>query len=216
MRFYGQPVAAVVADDEDTAQSAIEKIAVAYEPLPFVVDPALAAQNGAPLVQPYPQGVAIRTFGVQFADVEVDLDTGEVALLRHVAVHDCGRVISPRQAQSQVAGGITQGIGYALTEELVIDPQTGIVLNPNLEDYLIPAIADIPPIDGRLLDITDQIDNSIELLSPLRRDFACCLTPNSKPSNPRRKLVSGIAVLVLSWTFPMLAQGRNPLRCQGR
>lgn len=110
---------------------------------------------------PNPQGVAIRTFGVQFAEVEVDIDTGEVALLRHVAVHDCGRVISPRQAQSQVAGGITQGIGYALTEELVIDPQTGIVLNPNLEDYLIPTIADIPPIDGRLLDIIDQIDNSI-------------------------------------------------------
>lgn len=110
---------------------------------------------------PNPRDVTINTFGAQFAEVEVDEATGEVFLLRQIAVHDCGRVISPLQAQSQIQGGITQGVGYALMEELIVDPQTGVVLNPNLEHYSIPTIADVPEIDGRLLGLIDPLDNSI-------------------------------------------------------
>ncbi len=110
---------------------------------------------------PNPQDVAIRTFGVQFAEVEVDVATGEVQVVNQYAVHDCGRVISPRQADSQIAGGITQGVGYALTEELVVDPQTGVVLNPNLESYLIPTVADSPQVASRPFGMIDQVDNSL-------------------------------------------------------
>lgn len=110
---------------------------------------------------PNPRGVAIRTFGAHFAEVEVDVETGEVYLTRYAAVHDCGRLISPLQARSQVAGGITQGIGYALTETQVVDPRTGIVLNPNLEGYLIPTIADVPAVEAKFLDLVDEVDNSL-------------------------------------------------------
>jgi CO/xanthine dehydrogenase Mo-binding subunit len=110
---------------------------------------------------PNPRDIAIRTFGAHFVEVEVDIETGEVFLLSYSAVHDCGRLISPLQARSQVAGGVTQGVGYALTEEQVVDPRTGIVLNPNLEDYLIPTIADVPNVDARFLGDIDQIANSL-------------------------------------------------------
>ncbi|MFN8443018.1 MAG: xanthine dehydrogenase family protein molybdopterin-binding subunit [Caldilineaceae bacterium] len=95
---------------------------------------------------PNPEGKTIRTFGVQCAEVEVDVETGEVTLLRLVAAHDCGRIINPTLVDSQVIGGITQGIGFALTESQVIDEASGTVLNPNLEEYKIPTIADVPLI----------------------------------------------------------------------
>jgi xanthine dehydrogenase YagR molybdenum-binding subunit len=110
---------------------------------------------------PNPRGLTVNTFGAQFAEVEVDVETGEIEVLRIVAAHDCGRVVSPRQAESQVDGGVTQGLGYALMEQQIVDPHTGIVLNPNLESYLIPTIADVPPIQARLLDEIDPLDNNL-------------------------------------------------------
>src|SRR6185437_11613903 len=110
---------------------------------------------------PNPEGVTIRTFGAHFAEVEVDVETGDVFVTRYAAVHDCGRLISPLQARSQVAGGITQGIGYALTEAQVVDPRTGVVLNPSLGGYLIPTVADLPRIEAKFLDDVDEVDNSL-------------------------------------------------------
>jgi CO/xanthine dehydrogenase Mo-binding subunit len=57
---------------------------------------------------------------VQCAEVEVDVDTGEVTVLRVVASHDCGRVINPTMVDSQVIGAVTQGLGFALTEERIV------------------------------------------------------------------------------------------------
>ncbi|MCB0106973.1 MAG: xanthine dehydrogenase family protein molybdopterin-binding subunit, partial [Caldilineaceae bacterium] len=95
---------------------------------------------------PNPENKTVNTFGAQCVEVEVDMETGEVTLLRVIAAHDCGRIINPMMVDSQVIGGITQGIGFALTEARVIDPQSGVVLNANLEDYKVPTIADLPPI----------------------------------------------------------------------
>jgi xanthine dehydrogenase YagR molybdenum-binding subunit len=95
---------------------------------------------------PNPRDRSVRTFGVQRAEVEVDTDSGEITLLRIVAAHDCGRIINPAIAESQVIGGITQGIGFALLEERVVDARSGIVLNANLEDYRVPTVADVPAI----------------------------------------------------------------------
>ena len=99
---------------------------------------------------PNPQNTAINTFGVQFAEVEVHLDTGVVNVLRIVAAHDAGRIINPTLAESQLEGGILQGMGYALTEERVLDRRLGMVMNPSLHDYKIPTMADVPRIDAFL------------------------------------------------------------------
>lgn len=84
------------------------------------------------------------TFGAQFAQVAVDTATGEVRVERVAAVHDCGRVLNPLLARSQVEGGIVMGIGSALTERRVVDARSGRVMNPSLLDYKIPTIADAP------------------------------------------------------------------------
>ena len=71
---------------------------------------------------------------------------GEVDVLRVVAAHDCGRIINPMLVDSQVIGAVTQGIGFALTEERVVDARSGVVLNANLEEYKVPTVADVPEI----------------------------------------------------------------------
>ncbi|WP_026369361.1 xanthine dehydrogenase family protein molybdopterin-binding subunit [Kallotenue papyrolyticum] len=109
---------------------------------------------------PNPDDVSVVTSGAQFAEVEVDTVTGRVRVLRIVAAHDSGRIINPQTFNSQIYGGIIQGLGYALTEERVVDPQRGAVLNPNLEWYKVPTIADVPAIDNLLIDIPDTKANS--------------------------------------------------------
>ena len=70
---------------------------------------------------PNPQDMAIVTTGAQFAEVEVDVETGVVKVLRIVAVHDAGRIVNPTLAESQLEGGIIQGLGFALFEERRLD-----------------------------------------------------------------------------------------------
>lgn len=97
---------------------------------------------------PNPERTAIATFGVQFAEVEVDVETGVVRVLRIVAAHDAGRIINPTLAESQLEGGILQGVGYALFEERVLDARLGVPLNPTMHDYKIPTLLDAPAIDA--------------------------------------------------------------------
>ncbi|HMQ32450.1 MAG TPA: xanthine dehydrogenase family protein molybdopterin-binding subunit [Chloroflexaceae bacterium] len=109
---------------------------------------------------PNPEDKAIRTVGAQCVEVEVDVETGEVTVLRVAAAHDVGRIINPTMVESQVIGGVTQGIGYALTEERVVDWRRGLVLNANLEEYHVPTVADIPPITLAPLDMPDVEANA--------------------------------------------------------
>jgi xanthine dehydrogenase YagR molybdenum-binding subunit len=104
---------------------------------------------------------AVVTVGAQFVEVEVDAETGVVRVLRVVAVHDAGRIINPALAESQLHGGIIQGIGYALFEERHIDRARGVTLNANLHDYMVPTMADIPVIDASFLDGADPAANHI-------------------------------------------------------
>ena len=106
-----------------------------------------------------PDDVSIRTFGAACAEVEVDLDTGEVTVVRVVSAPGCGRIVNPRLARSQVLGGVTQGIGYALTESQLIDAGLGLVVNPNLEDYLVPTVADTGDIVHAVVDEADTAAN---------------------------------------------------------
>jgi CO/xanthine dehydrogenase Mo-binding subunit len=104
---------------------------------------------------PNPTGMRILTFGVQVAEVAVDIETGEVVVERIAAIHDVGRVINPLGASSQIEGGIIQGIGHALSEQRLLDPQTGTVLNQTLDAYKLPTIADVPEIVWELIDEPD-------------------------------------------------------------
>jgi CO/xanthine dehydrogenase Mo-binding subunit len=105
---------------------------------------------------PNPAGMRVLTFGVQVADVAVDVETGEVSVERIAAIHDVGRVINPLGAQSQVEGGIIQGVGHTLSEERLVDPASGRVLTQTLDSYKLPTIADVPEMVIELLDIPDE------------------------------------------------------------
>lgn len=85
------------------------------------------------------------TFYCHAAEVEVDPLTGEVQVLRYVAAHDVGKAINPEYIEGQFRGGAAQGLGYALSEEIVY--KGGRVLNPNLTDYKMPTALDVPDIE---------------------------------------------------------------------
>jgi xanthine dehydrogenase YagR molybdenum-binding subunit len=104
---------------------------------------------------PNPTGMQVLTFGVQVAEVAVDVETGEVWVERIAAVHDVGRVINPLGASSQIEGGIIQGIGHTLSEHRLHDPRTGQILTTGLDAYKLPTIADVPEIVSELVDEPD-------------------------------------------------------------
>ena len=90
------------------------------------------------------------TYGTHATDVEVDTDTGEVKVLRYVAVHDVGRAINPMRVEGQIQGGAMQGIGYALTEEIVLDQ--GVNNSTLFTNYLIPNASDYPDIEAEVVE----------------------------------------------------------------
>ncbi|HYG24529.1 MAG TPA: xanthine dehydrogenase family protein molybdopterin-binding subunit [Verrucomicrobiae bacterium] len=94
--------------------------------------------------------------GVQFAEVEVDTETGFTRVKKITCVQDGGLIVSKLTCESQVNGGIIMGIGYALYEERIMDELSGVVLNPNFETYKLPGIADMPEIDVVLLDMPER------------------------------------------------------------
>jgi len=104
---------------------------------------------------PNPTGMRVLTFGVQVAEVAVDVETGEVRVDKIAAIHDVGRVINRLGAESQVEGGIIQGIGHTLSEERIDDPATGSILTRTLDAYKMPTIADVPEIVTDLVDVPD-------------------------------------------------------------
>ncbi|MDH4345659.1 MAG: xanthine dehydrogenase family protein molybdopterin-binding subunit [Thermoleophilia bacterium] len=110
---------------------------------------------------PNPAGYRVHTFGCQIAQVAVDAAVGEVRVERIVAVHDVGRIVNPLGASSQAEGGILQGMAFALSEELVVDPNTGIPVNATLDDYKVPTIADVPEVVVEFVDIPDPTMSTI-------------------------------------------------------
>lgn len=110
-------------------------------------DPGLADLGGPGLRDTkfyYPPSVTWSS-GVHVAVVEVDADTGRVAILKYVMAHDCGRQLNPMIVEGQVAGGFAQGLGVALGEQLVYDDQ-GQLLTGTLMDYVFPRADDIPKL----------------------------------------------------------------------
>ena len=102
-----------------------------------------------------PETSALQSLGAQFAEVEVDTETGQVEVLKMVAVHDVGKAINPECVEGQIVGCIKQGIGYALSEEFIRDPKTGATLNPSYLGYEVYSWLDMPKIDCIIVEITD-------------------------------------------------------------
>jgi len=103
------------------------------------------------------EGLSTRpAYGVQFAEVAVDTETGLVTVKKIVAVHDCGLMIDTLTLESQINGGVIMGMGYALYEERVMDDLSGVMLNPNFETYKLPGLADVPEIEVVLLNMPER------------------------------------------------------------
>ncbi len=98
--------------------------------------------------------------GCQFAEVEVDTETGIVRVTRVVAVHDAGRILDPLTARSQVNGGVMMGIGFALFENRRMDPALGIMVNPTMDDYKLLGALDVPQIDVTFVEVANGLSNT--------------------------------------------------------
>ena len=100
-------------------------------------------------------------FGAHFAEVRVDPDLGEVRVARYVGAFAAGQIINALTARSQLVGGIVGGIGMALLEESVVDPNIGTFITRNLADYRLPVHADIPPIEVILVPEQDSVTSPL-------------------------------------------------------
>ena len=129
----------------------------------------------------------------QFAEVEVDTDTGCVHVVRLVAVQDVGRAVNPDIVEGQIAGAVYQGLGYALLEDLVVDDSTGAVLTGSFMDYRLPTAADGPVVEPIIVEHPDSTgpfgakgagEPSIILTAPAIANALCHATGASVTSLP--------------------------------
>lgn len=102
-----------------------------------------------------PDDPIFSSFGAQAVELEVDVETGDVMILRMTAAQDFGKAVNPKLCLSQIIGGIEFGVGYALTEQGIYDSKTAKMLNPNLHQYRLPTSADMPRIDAFLIESQD-------------------------------------------------------------
>ena len=103
------------------------------------------------------QGKVRSTFGAHFVEVEVDVDLGRARVVKYLAVHDCGRIINPLTARSQINGGATMGIGMALHEDLLYDRRSGTPLTPGYYGARVATHRDAPEIDVIFIESDDGL-----------------------------------------------------------
>ena len=108
-------------------------------------------------VSPGSTDYIVNSFGAHFAEVEVDTDTGAVRVLRYVAAHDSGRILNPQLAINQVEGGVSQMLGFTLTEQMLTDPEHGVTLNASFLEHKSPTILEYPDIEVIFADVVDPI-----------------------------------------------------------
>jgi xanthine dehydrogenase YagR molybdenum-binding subunit len=119
-------------------------------------DGLTARADTAERVQALP-ALSRHSYGAQFAEVAVDLSSGEVRVRRMVGIFAVGRVVNPLTARSQLVGGMTMGLSMALHEEAILDPVFGDVVNHDLAGYHVAANADVPPIEVDWVDDADDV-----------------------------------------------------------
>jgi xanthine dehydrogenase YagR molybdenum-binding subunit len=99
---------------------------------------------------------SMASYGAHFCEVRVHKDTGEVRVSRWLGAFDCGVILNPKTATSQLRGGIVMGIGMALTEDTLFDERRGRIMNPSLAEYHVPVNLDVPHIDIIYTGIPDE------------------------------------------------------------
>jgi CO/xanthine dehydrogenase Mo-binding subunit len=126
------------------------------ESLSFKEAAAQIHKSGAPITASASvrAGGAGPGFSTQIVDVEVDVDTGKVTVLRYTCVQDVGRAIHPSYVEGQMQGGVVQGIGWGLNEEYYYDAE-GHLMNASLLDYRMPTALDLPMIDTVLVEVAN-------------------------------------------------------------
>ena len=95
--------------------------------------------------------------GCCFAEVEVDLKLGTIKILDIINVHDSGKLLNPQLAEMQVHGGMSMGMGYGLSEQLILDEKTGRPLNGNLLDYKLMTALDTPDMKAKFVELNDPM-----------------------------------------------------------
>lgn len=90
-------------------------------------------------------------FGAQAVEVEVDTLTGVIEVINYASAHDAGRALNTQACEGQIEGAIAQGLGYAVTEELLYNEKTGAVMNPSFSDYIIPTFMDMPRQEHKII-----------------------------------------------------------------
>ncbi|WP_425058283.1 hypothetical protein SCACP_29280 [Sporomusa carbonis] len=97
---------------------------------------------------------ATYAFATQIAEVDVDIESGEIEVIRIIAAHDVGRAINPVNVEGQIEGGCTMGLGYALTEEIQV--REGTILTKNLATYVMPTAMDVPKVYPLIVEESEQ------------------------------------------------------------
>jgi carbon-monoxide dehydrogenase large subunit len=115
---------------------------------------SIARESGAAVGEHVMNMTDVFTFpsGCHVAEVEVDPETGAATLVRYTVVDDYGRLINPMLTEGQVQGGVVQGIGQALLEHTVYDPDSGQLLSGSFTDYALPRADDLPAFDIALIE----------------------------------------------------------------
>ena len=108
-------------------------------------------------ISPGSSDYVVNSFGAHFAEVEVNTDTGETRVVRYVAAHDSGRIINPRLAVNQVEGGVSQMLGFTLSEQMITDPMSGATLNASFLEHKSPTILEYPDIEVIFADVADPV-----------------------------------------------------------
>ena len=154
----GPAVRAAAADAREQIEDIAEQRGLPKDaPVEEIVDLLEDAQIlGKGARGPNPTGMSVLTFGVHVVEVAVDVETGEVVVERVAAIHDVGRIVNPLGASSQVEGGIIQGVGHTLSEQRLLDPETGRTLTTSLDAYRMPTMADVPQIVCEFVDRPDE------------------------------------------------------------
>jgi CO/xanthine dehydrogenase Mo-binding subunit len=94
--------------------------------------------------------------GAHAVEIEVDVRTGGIEIINYVAVHDVGKALNLLALDQQVEGGVVMGIGGALHEELLVDEETGLPVNPTILDYKVPSLFEVPPIVVELVEVPQE------------------------------------------------------------
>jgi xanthine dehydrogenase YagR molybdenum-binding subunit len=153
--LLGRIAQAVDAKPEDMAMSGGKVVVSPTKTITFKQACALLGTTGVSVTGEWKPGLSDGgTHGVQIAEVEVDTETGRVKVLRLVGVQDCGLPLNRLTLESQLNGGMIQGMGYALYEQKVTDRTTGLMLNTNFEEYKLPGTMEMP----EFIPIIDDAD----------------------------------------------------------